>query len=114
MTVDGLEPEARRRVQAAAMKDAMHRNLDQFRAMNPDERQYWLRRLDEQAPAQIQRLIGVGGVVSREHIRELLVSEEAKEVIGEATRIILGEMSARERAELTPLFTKWMRIVQNL
>ena len=119
--MDAMPPENRRRIAATALKEAMRVNLERYRAMTPEERSRWLRRMDERTPAQIGQLAGTAekreGAVDRgemrglgAELREFVASPEGKEVITEATRVIFGELTAEERAELIPLSTKLMKI----
>ena len=111
--MDAMPPQDQRRILAAAMKEALHGNLEQFRAMNTDERLLWLRRMNENATEHLQRLVKEDGAFSREELREFVFSAEAKEFLNEATSIIFKEMSAEERAELLPIFKKWVNMLQN-
>lgn len=111
--IQGLPADEARRVRATALKDAMNHNLREYRAMNPEQRQRLISRLDSEAAPLIREALGAEGA-NRKELRSLFGSEEAKEVVGEAVRVVFEDMSAEERSELMPLVQKWLDTMQKM
>lgn len=108
-----LPQEKQSEVRVAAISDAMSRSLDQLRELPENERSKIIKRMDDQATRNLERVSKMSSK-ERKEFRERHASSEAKSVATEANRIVITKMTPEERRDFNPIIEKWLRTLREM
>ncbi len=108
-----LPPEKQSEIRVAAISDAMSKSLDQLRELPENERARIIKRMDEQATRNLDR-VGKMSSKERKEFRERHASSEAKGVATEANRIVITKMTPEERRDFNPIIEKWLHTLREM